>query len=343
MKSGICSRRTVASLLAVGAAVSFARFTQAQPSPQAAAAAAPVDVPTAEPGFYMHHFEYDPPSTNSPQQVAVGGDFNNWSQTANPMVSDGAGHFVADVKLAKGPYSYRFYVDGGWVNDSASHSEADVEESNGIRGHNSAVIVGPDGRNLAPVEPGKIAVAGLHHVPSNIRYFDPVSASEVRIAFGAQAGNLSNAAVYSLAGARWRRDELYPVETRVGISYFAGVALSQTTNLSYFFELKDGSRTGYYAGGKYYTTLAEARRNAWQGVMRSSFNTPDWAQHAVWYQIFPERFRNGSTSNDPANVTPWTARWSPPVAPAVPVGYTTKSLQLAVVSLNEYFAGYTFG
>jgi len=105
MKSGIYSRRSVASLLAIGAAVSLARFTQAQPSPQAAAAAAPADVPTPEPGFYIHRFEYDPPSTNSPPQVAVGGDFNKWSQTANPMVSDGAGHFVADVKLAEGPYT----------------------------------------------------------------------------------------------------------------------------------------------------------------------------------------------------------------------------------------------
>lgn len=26
---------------------------------------------------------------------------------------------------------------------------------------------------------------------------------------------------------------------------------------------------------------------------------PEWAKRAVWYQIFPERFRNGDTSNDP--------------------------------------------
>lgn len=26
---------------------------------------------------------------------------------------------------------------------------------------------------------------------------------------------------------------------------------------------------------------------------------PDWAKKAVWYQIFPERFSNGDTSNDP--------------------------------------------
>ncbi|MEN9676093.1 MAG: hypothetical protein RIS76_1989, partial [Verrucomicrobiota bacterium] len=26
---------------------------------------------------------------------------------------------------------------------------------------------------------------------------------------------------------------------------------------------------------------------------------PDWAAHAVWYQIFPERYRNGDPANDP--------------------------------------------
>ncbi|RMF60411.1 MAG: alpha-amylase, partial [Calditrichaeota bacterium] len=46
-----------------------------------------------------------------------------------------------------------------------------------------------------------------------------------------------------------------------------------------------------------------------------------WAQGAVWYQIFPERFRNGWTGNDPIkervvgdrawewHVHPWTADW----------------------------------
>lgn len=53
--------------------------------------------------------------------------------------------------------------------------------------------------------------------------------------------------------------------------------------------------------------------------------TPDWARRVVWYQIFPERFRNGDTSNDPDlrsikgswphdstsawQVHPWTSDW----------------------------------
>ena len=52
---------------------------------------------------------------------------------------------------------------------------------------------------------------------------------------------------------------------------------------------------------------------------------PDWARHAVWYQIFPERFRNGDRANDPTpaslagtwpyfvpsgwKVSPWTSDW----------------------------------
>lgn len=52
---------------------------------------------------------------------------------------------------------------------------------------------------------------------------------------------------------------------------------------------------------------------------------PDWAADAVWYQIFPERFRNGDPSNDPVpaslegtwpyvtppgwRVSPWTSDW----------------------------------
>ena len=51
---------------------------------------------------------------------------------------------------------------------------------------------------------------------------------------------------------------------------------------------------------------------------------PEWAKGIVWYQIFPERFRNGDESNDPGmekvfdnddegneswRVTPWTSSW----------------------------------
>ncbi len=48
---------------------------------------------------------------------------------------------------------------------------------------------------------------------------------------------------------------------------------------------------------------------------------PDWAKDAVWYQVFPERFRNGDPANDPAlsdmaephnpawSIMPWGIDW----------------------------------
>ena len=275
-----------------------------------------VDAPSHEQGFYVHHFVYTPPAGTQPHTVTVGGDFNNFSENGFPMKRDGGGHFVADVKLAEGPHAYRFFVDGTWVNDSEPNSEAELEESNGIRGHNSALLVGPDGRNLPRLQSGRIAVAGLHYVPGNIRYFDPISRSELRIVFAAQAGNLTGTAVYSLAGQSWRREPLYLVDTRAGMDFFGGVVLTAATDLTYFFELKDGGTTGYYAGGKYISKISNARQNAWRTPMRPAFETPDWAQRAVWYQIFPERFRNGDKANDPPNTVAWTAEWNARGTPA---------------------------
>jgi len=35
------------------------------------------------------------------------------------------------------------------------------------------------------------------------------------------------------------------------------------------------------------------------------FHTPDWISNAIFYQIFPERFANGDTTNDPLNTVKW--------------------------------------
>ncbi len=63
--------------------------------------------------------------------------------------------------------------------------------------------------------------------------------------------------------------------------------------------------------------------NFWQQPAPPAYTIHEWAKHAVWYQIFPERFRNGDTSNDPDvssledylnppagwHVSSWTKDW----------------------------------
>ncbi len=36
-----------------------------------------------------------------------------------------------------------------------------------------------------------------------------------------------------------------------------------------------------------------------------ALKSPDWVKDAVFYQVFPERFRNGDPGNDPAGTVPW--------------------------------------
>ncbi|GAA0348632.1 glycoside hydrolase family 13 protein [Bacillus horti] len=37
------------------------------------------------------------------------------------------------------------------------------------------------------------------------------------------------------------------------------------------------------------------------------FQTPDWVKDTIWYQIFPERFANGNSSNDPEDTLAWNS------------------------------------
>ncbi|MGO4939569.1 glycoside hydrolase family 13 protein [Fundicoccus sp. Sow4_D5] len=41
------------------------------------------------------------------------------------------------------------------------------------------------------------------------------------------------------------------------------------------------------------------------------YRAPEWVENTVWYQIFPDRFHNGNTSNDPEGVLPWNHKNSP--------------------------------
>lgn len=57
-------------------------------------------------------------------------------------------------------------------------------------------------------------------------------------------------------------------------------------------------------------------------------NNPEWVKSAIWYQIFPDRFRNGDLTNNLTietldgtwsydkqtswEVTPWTSDWYKP-------------------------------
>ena len=58
------------------------------------------------------------PDDGDTQQVAIAGDFNNWSPTASPLKhDDNNGVFQVCIPLPPGRYRYRLVIDGHWLQD----------------------------------------------------------------------------------------------------------------------------------------------------------------------------------------------------------------------------------
>ena len=80
----------------------------------------------------------------------------------------------------------------------------------------------------------------------------------------------------------------------------------------YYFELHTKTGTMYYFEDGFYTKEQMQR----PGKMLECFTfpwmnpkdiniTPEWVNDTIWYQIFPERFCNGNTQNDPQHIFKW--------------------------------------
>ena len=103
------------------------------------------------------------------------GEFNGWSDAANPMTNDG-GAWTLALDLAPGSYQYKFVVDGNWKQDDKNPEAA----PDGFGGNNSIMKVGAGGAvaapaaaapavKVAPAAPaaagGKCAVTFAHAAP----------------------------------------------------------------------------------------------------------------------------------------------------------------------------------
>lgn len=84
------------------------------------------------------------------------------------------------------------------------------------------------------------------------------------------------------------------------------LASSVPNNLWYRFIVSDGSDTDYYGdntsaldGGLGQTTDDAVDQSYALMFYNPAFSAPAWAKNAVIYQIFPDRFYNGKTNNDP--------------------------------------------
>ena len=102
-----------------------------------------------------------------------------------------------------------------------------------------------------------------------------------------------------------------PYRSDALFTYWRGVERIPAEGLlRYEFLARDGKTafSSYPAGFSSGTMNPHSKSFALNPAEFPVFETPEWAQDAIFYQIFPDRFANGDTSNDPKDVQVWGAK-----------------------------------
>ncbi len=182
----------------------------------------------------------------------------------------------------------------------------------------------PPGCAGAAVGDNVVVTAGLHHDNTDSTYRVPTGAIQPT---GSALVRLRTCAsdVQQVQVLVWRTGD--PLASP-SFNYAASVASSDgtysmweatvpgdTVNLWYQFRITDGATFGQFnpisgntGPGKWYTGALQ--NPSWSlpviqptPTPPADFAVPGWLKDAVIYQIFPDRFRNGSTANDPVDGT----------------------------------------
>ncbi|MEL7239505.1 MAG: alpha-amylase family glycosyl hydrolase, partial [Planctomycetota bacterium] len=259
--------------------------------------------------------------TDKPRSIHVAGSFNGWNAGGLAMTDDdGDGVWEASVDLPRGQIGYKFVVNGNvWLTDPTD--DATLREPDGHGGFNSGAIIGPDIRNAPPPVADGINFDFVVHNPT----LDVVSQENGRALFTlrTQAGDVERASLVvfrEVGSSATNSFELRKLSTAGGLDVWQGVGFGEpsdedTQTLTYFFEIQSGSATGLVTEN-FAAVIEEEPTELPEFFTAKVFNidVPEWAKHAVWYQVFPERFRNGNPDNDPGlfwyeNATAWNSDW----------------------------------
>ena len=263
-------------------------------------------------------FVFTPGATQPPPDtVAVAGDFNNWSIHHNPMRLSGNGQWRTTIALMPGRQEYKFVVNGKtWLPDPNAPLALDSNPNN-PGGPNSVLTVKSSWLAIAPAAANHFDPHTITFSPHSWRDQDVFGRHHVLLGIVARTGSLTHASVWIKPGPLpWKEYPLHNAGSVNGATRWNNVIHTQAADIGFYFKLRNGKATAYMAGGNFYAARLAALANRYLCHMQPQFNTPRWTRHAVWYQIFPERFRNGDKSNDPPHHVPWRWPWRKPYRPA---------------------------
>jgi cyclomaltodextrinase len=248
------------------------------------------------------------PSNLRAQSVHLAGEFNGWDPRATPLDRGADGRWRVTVELPGGVLQYKFVLDGQrWIADP--HNPERAPDGQGGEGNSVlrlgrlANLLGGEGGEVAGIE-----TSALAHDPEVVLYRQVLADGRWLLRYRTLASNVDRVELAVRGTAELQPLELVLEsgqfdywETFLDLGLEGSPPAGHRGALEYTFVVARGDRLASHP-----TTF---RLDPDQG---SYFTTPEWAKHAVWYQIMVDRFRNGDPRNDPDPVRPWTSEWFTP-------------------------------
>lgn len=171
----------------------------------------------------------------------------------------------------------------------------DTIQSGNKRSTDSQVLAQALAKNSArKIKSGAIRGDGLYSDQTELfaNPSEPEPGQSVKLKLRSYKNNLSSASIITDNG-REIQMKVDSSDKNGMFDYWIGDLPSG--NYRYKFKVNNGNDTGWYNAVGFYDSEPDNEYNFW---MNSSFQTPDWAKDASYYQIFVDRFYNGNTKND---------------------------------------------
>lgn len=246
----------------------------------------------------QHLVAYEFVYTNhNAKTISVAGTFNSWNKDADPLKKAADGYTWRLKKdLPVGKHQYKFVIDGEtWVPDPKGDSRDD-----GYGNINTFLSIMPeDFKKPAKVGDGEITESVAKFDPSQGDITYNSASKTARFLARARKSDVSYGTV-SVSGKNFKM-------IRVGGDdvtdiFSATIPIPNPNNTTYSVHLVDALPSG---SSRMFSLKSERGADLTQYAEAS---VPAWTQSAVFYQIFPDRFTNGSKTNDPKDVESWGAK-----------------------------------
>jgi len=216
--------------------------------------------------------------------VYVVASFNNFEPIA--MEKSFTGLWRYNVDLEPGEYLYKFIVDGERTID---FSNEDIEAYNGeifnVRTVQESFI-------YPKVGDGSVKKV---YFDNERRYINPVQKGELYLSIEFEKNDVEDVELQANASSIQKS----VIESNNTVLYRFHV-FTEAEVLKYRFLIRDSEEIIYGFNG-----TEEFFEFDFNRPIISYFDIPEWSKGRIYYQIFPDRFRNGDTYNDPKGTYSW--------------------------------------